>query len=178
VGLGLRPALDEGVGRGQRGRVRGVLEEPPFAVEAPDVEGQPGGREEHGQREGEDHEHLASLGSASSLHRATESAPNRRHQLMTIVTSPTSCIRPPASLGRSAEINGMTRSWWYVALTVICCASRVSESVTPLGTTYVITRSPFVKVRPLFVHVDPVANWGETLLSRFIELVTADLIDS
>ena len=72
---------------------------------------------------------------------------------MTIVTSPMSVIRPLASFGRNAEMSGMTGPGGTSRWTVICWPIRVSLSVTPVGSTYVITRSPFVNVSPLCVQV-------------------------
>jgi hypothetical protein len=37
--------------------------------------------------------------------------PEGSHQLRTIVTTPVSLIRSPASFGRKVEISGITRSW-------------------------------------------------------------------
>ena len=134
VGLGARLAPDQGVGRGEGGGVGRVLEEAPLAVEPADVEGQPGGGEEDRDAEREEDEDLAG---ARVPTRPAQAGPGPRggHQLMTIVTSPMSVIRPFASFGRKAEISGTIRSWWYVARTVICWPTRVSLSVTPVGST-------------------------------------------
>ena len=110
AGIGLADALaaDQGV-RGREGRGIGrVLEESPFAVEAPDVEGQTGGAEQHRDAEGEDDEDLAT----GRLAVARRPAPRRpRHQLTTIVTSPVSVMRPLLSLGRNSGMIGTMRSW-------------------------------------------------------------------
>ena len=59
VGLCRRLAPDQRVRRGEGGGVGGVLEEPPLAVEAADVERQTGRAEQHRDAEGEDDEDLA-----------------------------------------------------------------------------------------------------------------------
>ena len=121
-------APDERVRRRERRRVGGVLEEPPLHVEAPDVDREPGRGEQRRQGQREDDEHLAALADPPSA------VPGGAgHQLITIVTSLPSPRRPFASLGRRAEISGITRSWWYVARTVICHPARASVSVTPPG---------------------------------------------
>ena len=51
VGLGRRLAPDQRVGRREGGGVGGVLEEPPLAVEPPDVEGEAGRGEEGRDRQ-------------------------------------------------------------------------------------------------------------------------------
>jgi hypothetical protein len=134
VGLGARLAPDERVRRGEGRGVGRVLEEAPLAVEPPDVERHPGGGEEDRDAEGEQDEDLAGARVPSRPAQAGP-VPRRRHQLITIVTSPISVIRPFASFGRKAEMIGTIRSWWYVARTVICWPIRVSLLVTPLGST-------------------------------------------
>ncbi len=105
--LGLCVASNERVGDCQGAGVGRVLEEASLAVEPPDVEGEAGGREENRDRDREDHEDLACLRAIASSRAEAEGA----HQLITIVTSPVSLSRPPASCGNSSPTSGMTRSW-------------------------------------------------------------------
>ena len=104
-----RACSDQGVAGSECGGVRGVLEESPLAIEATDIEREAGGREQNRDREGEDHEDLATLVTAWPAERGD--VPARAHQLRTIVTSPVRLNRPPASCGRNVEIRGITRSW-------------------------------------------------------------------
>jgi hypothetical protein len=97
-----RVAAAQRVGRREGGRISRVLEEAVLAVEAADIDGDAGPGEESGDPEGEDDEDLAAL----------QARRIGLHQLMTIVTSPVRTIRPLPSRGSSAEINGITRSWW------------------------------------------------------------------
>ena len=64
VGLRHRFAPDQRVAGSQGGGVGGVLEEASLAVEAADVEREPGGGEQDGDGEREDHEDLAPLAAA------------------------------------------------------------------------------------------------------------------
>src|SRR6185436_1266160 len=108
-----------------------VLEKAALAVEPPDVECHSGGGEEDSDAEGEQDEDLARARVPLPSAQAGP-VPRRRHQLITIVTSPISVIRPFASFGRKDEMIGTIRSWWYVARTVICWPIRVSLLVTPV----------------------------------------------
>ncbi len=132
VRLGLAAPLDHRVGGRQRRGVGRVLEIAPLGVEPADIEREAGRREQDGDREGEDDEHLAALATpvraASAVDRSRQAgeagraehvrrapadrcAP-ARHQLITIVTTPPRPIRPFESLGSRIEMSGITRSWW------------------------------------------------------------------
>ena len=55
---------------------------------------------------------------------------------------------------------------------MIVCPVRGSDSVTPTGTAYVIVMSPLVKIVPFAVQVEPPANCGLVLASRFMDAST------
>ena len=114
----MRPErLDDEHAATHRRPVRGVLEEPLLAVEPADIERQSGRGHDHDHRHREQDEDLARIPPAAPSCPARQGT--ARHQLATIVTSDVSPRRPFMSLGRNWGMSGMTRSWWYVARTVI-----------------------------------------------------------